>query len=119
MSERFRESDKAAGYVSAGLTHDFPDARLEVVRIPSKRGRQRACSTMELEKVLKELCRDFGQTQVDYHPNNTYGFVAELRNGQAGNGRPLERVVVLLTDVKGRPLAVGSRPTPRPTFELD
>ena len=119
MSEQFRESDKAAGYVSAGLSHDFPDARLEVVKVPSKRGRQRVCSTVELEKVLKELCQDFGQTQVDYHPNNSYGFVAEIRSEGPENGRPLQRIFVLMTDVKGRPLAVGSRPSPRPTFELD
>lgn len=119
MTENFREPGKAASYVSSGLSHDFPDATMEVIRVAKRGRKQRICETKDIDQVLNEMCRGFGPSKVDYHPNNTYGFVAEIKSGD-GNGadRP-SRVFVLVTEVKGRPIAVGSRPGPRPTFELD
>ncbi len=119
MTENFREPGKAAGYVAAGLTHDFPDATAEVIRLAPRRSRQRFCAIDEIGDVLKDLCRDFGPAQVEYHPNNAYGFVAEISTGGANDAEPSSHVYVLLTRVKGRPIAVGSKPASRPFLDLD
>ncbi len=119
MTENFREPDKAAGYVSAGLTHDFPDASAEVIRLAPKRSAQRLCAIDEIGDVLKALCRDFRPAEVEYHPSNAYGFVAEIVSGDANDDQPLSHVYVILTQVKGRPLAVGSKPVSRPFLDLD
>lgn len=119
MTESFREPGKAAGYVSSGLSHDFPDATAEVIQVTGRRSKQRVCETKDIDQVLQEMCRDFGPSRVDYHPSNAYGFVAQIHSGDDnGAGRP-SRIFVILTEVKGRPITVGSRPSPRPPFELD
>ncbi|MDK1020945.1 MAG: hypothetical protein QGD90_04850 [Candidatus Hydrogenedentes bacterium] len=117
MTESFREPGKAASYVSSGLSHDFPDATVEIIRLAGHGRKQRVCETKDIDEVLKEMCRGSGPSRVDYHPNNAYGFVAQIDCGD-GNG-PLSRVFVILTEVKGRPIAVGSRPSVRQAFELD
>ncbi len=119
MTESFRESGKAAGYVSSGLSHDFPDATAEVVQVTGRGCKQRVCETKDIHQVLKEMCRDFGPSRVDYHPNNAYGFVAQIHSGDANGASRPSRVFVILTEVKGRPITVGSRPSPRLPLELD
>lgn len=119
MTENFREPGKAAAYVSAGLTHDFPDATAEVIWLAPKRSAQRLCAIDEIGDVLKQLCRDFGPARVEYHPNNAYGFVAEISSGGANNDGPSSHIYVILTKVKGRPVAVGSKPASRPFLDLD
>ncbi len=125
MAERFRDPVKAAQYLSHALQHDFPDAQIEVARMGGRRLRTRSCHTRDTEHVLVDLCRTFRIVDVNYHPKNAYGFVAELQEAIDGtNGgapRPaLSRVCVLLNSVKGRPIAVGSRVTPRATYiDLD
>ena len=119
MTENFREPGKAAGYVSAGLAHDFPEAAAEVIRLAPRRSAQRLCPISEIEAVLKELCKDFGPAQVEYHPSNAYGFVAEIVSGGANDDQPPSHVYVILTQVKGRPIAVGSKPVSRPFLDLD
>lgn len=120
MTETFREATKAAGYVSSGLTHDFPDATAEVIRMTSHRQRQRSCSVADIEPTLAEMCKGLGSTYVDYHPNNAYGFVAEIRGAASDDSQPAPpRVFVLLKEVKGRPIAVGSQPNTRTPFDLD
>lgn len=121
MAERFRDSIKAAQYLSQGLHHDFPDAELEVIRLQKGKPKHSACSAKQIERVLVEACKGLDSVVVAYHPANAYGFVAEIsENGTAspedvaGNG-----VYVLLRQVKGRPLAVGSRMLSRPAFDLD
>lgn len=117
MTENFREPGKAAGYVSAGLSHDYPDATAEVIRLAPKRSAQKLSPVTEIEGVLKEMCRDFGSSQVEYHPNNAYGFVAEISSGSdAGLS---SHVYVLLTQVKGRPITVGSKAVSRSFLDLD
>ena len=125
MTERFREADKAAGYVSAGLAHDFPDATAEVIRLGRGKARSKVCHVSELADVLGEMCRGFSPSDVDYHPNNVYGFVAEIRSASGGSDDPGAeargnglRVFVLVTEVKGRPIVVGSRPGPKPFLDL-
>ncbi len=118
MTENFREPGKAAGYVSAGLTHDFPDASAEVIRLAPKRSAQRLCTIDEIGDVLKQMCRDFGPAEVEYHPSNAYGFVAEISSG-GKDDEPISHVYVILTQVKGRPIAVGSKPVSRPFLDLD
>ena len=117
MTENFREPGKAAGYVSTGLSHDFPDAAAEVIRFAPRRSAQRLCAIDEIGDVLKEMCRDFGPAQVEYHPSNAYGFVAEISSG--GGDEASSHVYVLLTQVKGRPISVGSKPASRPFLDLD
>ena len=119
MTENFREPGKAAGYVCAGLIHDFPDATAEVIRLAPRRSRQRFCAIDEIGDVLKDLCRDFGPAQVEYHPSNAYGFVAEIISGGANDDGPASHVYVLLTQVKGRPIAVGSKAVSRSFLDLD
>ena len=119
MSESFREAGKAAGYVSSALSHDFPDATAEVIHVTARGSKQRVCETKDIDQILKEMCRDFGPSRVDYHPNNAYGFVAQIHSGDNNGAARPARVFVILTEVKGRPIAVGSRPGQRPTFELD
>ncbi len=41
MVEKFRESDKAANYVTTGLMHDFPEATVEVIQVLKNRSRRR------------------------------------------------------------------------------
>ena len=119
MSETFREASKAASYVASGLTHDFPDATAEVIRAGYKT-RTRECEVGYIESVLDELSRGISPCIVDYHPNNTYGFVAQIRNAAEVNNGTSARVFVLLTHVKGRPITVGSKPNARPaTLDLD
>ena len=119
MTENFREPGKAAGYVSAGLAHDFPDASAEVIRLAPRRSAQRFCTIDEIGDVLKHMCRDFGPAQVEYHPSNAYGFVAEITSGAANDEGPTSHVYVLLTQVKGRPIVVGSKPSSRSFLDLD
>jgi hypothetical protein len=121
MAERFRDSIKAAQYLSQGLHHDFPDCELEVIRLQKGKPKHSACPIKQAERVLVEACKGFETASVDYHPANAYGFVAEVtENGSASsddaNGNA---VYVLLRQVKGRPVAVGSRVLSRPAFDLD
>ncbi len=119
MTESFREPGKAASYVSSGLSHDFPDATVEIIRVARRGRKQRSCETKDIDQVLKEMCRGFGPSQVDYYPNNAYGFVAQINSEDANDTGPPSRVFVILTQVKGRPIAVGSRPSTQSSFELD
>lgn len=124
MAERFRDPVKAAQYLAHALQHDFPDAHIEVARMGPRRPRKNTCHTPDLEHVLVDLCRSFRIVDVNYHPKNAYGFIAELREADDsvnGSGGPagLSRVYILLNRVKGRPIAVGSRLAPRAIFDLD
>jgi hypothetical protein len=120
MAERFRDSIKAAQYVSQGLMHDFPEATVDAYRLGKNKPRFVSCSTKELERVLVDMCKGLYSVNVDYHPANAYGFVAELtENGTATeNGTPPGRIFVLVSKVRGRPLVVGSRLGGRPLVDL-
>ena len=123
MAERFRDSIKAAQYLSQGLHHDFPDAELEVIRLQKGKPKHSVCPIAQAERVLVEACKGLESVYVDYHPSNAYGFVAEV----SANGSELARqaesdgnaVFVLIRQVKGRPLAVGSRVISRAALDLD
>lgn len=120
MAERFRDAIKAAQYVSQGLLHDFPEASVEAFRLGKAKSRFASCATNQLERVLVEMCRGLTAVSVDYHPANEYGFVAEVieeLNGQSKSALP-RRVFIILTQVKGRPIAVGSRLAGRPLVDL-
>ena len=118
MAERFRDPIKAAQYLSQGLNHDFPDAELEVIRLQKGKPKHQVCPIGQAERILVEACKGLEAVSVDYHPTNAYGFVAEVSAN--GNATPDGNVVfVLLRQVKGRPLAVGSRVVSRPVFDLD
>ena len=121
MAERFKDPIKAAQYVSQGLLHDFPDATVDAFRLGKVKQRHVACDTKKLEHVLVEMCKGLHAVSVDYHPANAYGFVAEVsENGSAGeNGSARGRIFVVLNQVKGRPMAVGSRLAGRPLVDLD
>lgn len=121
MAERFRDSIKAAQYLSQGLHHDFPDSELEIIRLQKGKPKHSACPVKQVERVLVEACKGLDSVVVDYHPGNAYGFVAEVsENGTASPDDPAGNAVyVLLRQVKGRPLAVGSRVLSRPALDLD
>lgn len=120
MAERFRDPIKAAQYVSQGLLHDFPDAIVDAYRLGKNKARHASCPTKELERILVDMCKGLPSVSVDYHPANAYGFVAEvMENGaSATNGTPPGRIFVLISKVKGRPIAVGSKLGGRPLVDL-
>lgn len=123
MAERFRDSIKAAQYLSQGLHHDFPDGEIEVIRLQRGKPKHSICSMVQAERVLVEACKGLEAVNVAYHPGNAYGFVAEVsENGTASAKSPEAQggnVYVLVRQVKGRPLAVGSRPVTRAALDLD
>lgn len=122
MHEKFRDSDKAASYVTSGLTSDFPDAQAEVIQVLRNRPRRVSIDIAHIGPVLQRMCRKFPMASVDYHPENPYGFVAEIRcHGEQGHqttfrrhkdkeGRP--RIIVLLTRVGDKDVLVGSKMVP-------
>jgi hypothetical protein len=123
MAERFRDSIKAAQYLSQGLHHDFPDGEIEVIRLQRGKPKHSICSMAQAERVLVEACRGLDAVNVAYHPGNAYGFVAEISaNGVVSAKTPGAHegnVYVLIRQVKGRPLAVGSRAISRAALDLD
>ena len=70
MAERFRDSIKAAQYLSQGLHHDFPDAELEVIRLQKGKPKHSVCPIDQAERVLVEACKGLEAVSVDYHPAN-------------------------------------------------
>ena len=117
MREKFRESDKAASYVSSGLLSQFPSATAEVIHVARSRPHRVTCEIRELGPVLQRMCRSFPMAAVEYHPDNAYGFVAEIQcHGESNKGsfrarKPdRERVVILLTRINGKDVIVGSTP---------
>jgi len=123
MAERFRDSIKAAQYLSQGLHHDFPDAELEVIRLQKGKPKHSVCPIAQAERVLVEACKGLEAVSVDYHPANTYGFVAEVSvngNGAAHAAEAIGNAVfVLIRQVKGRPMVVGSRVVSRAALDFD
>ena len=123
MAERFRDSIKAAQYLSQGLHHDFPDGEVEVIRLQRGKPKHSICPMAQAERVLVEACRGLDAVDVSYHPGNAYGFVAEVSENGNGAAKPYDargnNVYVMIRQVKGRPLAVGSRPVTRAAIDLD
>lgn len=116
MREKFREADKAASYLSSGLNKDFPDAVAEVIHVVKNRPRRTTCEVREIGPILQAMCKDFPMASVDYHPKNPYGFVAEMKShGETSQSsvkkrkRDRARIIVLLTQVSGQDVIVGSR----------
>ncbi len=106
MAEKFRETDKAISYLASGLKSDFPDAIAEVILVDKSRPSTQECSIGEIGAVLQRFCKGFHSTSVDYHPDNPYGFVAEVRShgddeGNSTKKRMRPRVVVLLAQPGG------------------
>lgn len=79
MHEKFREAWKAAGYVAAGLTADFPDQKLLVAYHFKDRIEERECTAREVGHVIERYCRKFPLATVYYHGVSAYGFVAQIR----------------------------------------
>lgn len=80
LHAKFATPDKAASYVGSGLAVLFPNQPVEVVfHFANTRIRHAVCKTHELGHVLEQLCRRFPNASVDYHPENTDGFLAEIR----------------------------------------
>jgi hypothetical protein len=66
------------------------------------------------------MCKDFPMASVDYHPENSYGFVAEMMShGEKSKSafkkrkRDRSRIIVLLTRISGQDVIVGSRVVPQ------
>ena len=122
MFERFNESAKAAQYVAAGLANDFPDALVEIIQVINNQPRRVSCKVVEIEALLHSACKGFPKASVDYHPENPYGFVAEIRcHAERSRTTTFERhkrdrprVLVLLTKVAGKEILVGSHMPPKP-----
>ena len=121
MSEKFRDTDKAVSYLINGIHDDYPDAMAEVILVVKNRPSRQLCHTRDIGAVLHEMCRDFPHATVDYHPRNPYGFVAEIRSHSGGDSSHAprnrradhSRVIVLLTQIDGKNVVVGSQPDQR------
>lgn len=121
MGEKFREVARAVEFVSSGLAEEYPDAQAEVHTL-SRRGPTRtSCAVAELSKVLDGACDRSRGLVVKYHPGNVYGFVAELRpdSDNRRSARSRGRVIILVTEVGGKAIAVGSVPEPRRPLDLE
>lgn len=124
MAEEFPRFSRGVESVCAGLARDFPDAEFEIVAARYLGGAIQRCGAEELQGILKGLGSKFSKVAVAYHPENSYGFVAELRNPSAEGseekgkaGKP--RIYILVVNVGGTPFAVGSTPAPRQAFDFD
>ena len=121
MQEKFDDPAKAANYVAEGLAKDYPDAVAEIIQVVRNHPRRVTCRTQEIGPILERACKGFPLASVEYHPENPYGFVAELRcHGERGKGTTFERhkrdrprVLVLLTQVGGKEVLVGSYAVPK------
>jgi hypothetical protein len=116
MREKFTNASKAASYVGSGLAAAFPDANAEVVQLVRSRSRSVSCKVKDIGPVLQRMCERFRAATVEYHPDNEYGFVAEIRahreqSRTSSFRKPKNRrsrVLVLLTRVNGKEILVGS-----------
>ena len=121
MYQTFNDSAKAVDYVATGLARDFPDATAEVIQVVNNRPRRVSCKISEVEALLQQACKGFPKASVEYHPENAYGFVAEIRcHGERSRSTTFERhkrdrprVPVLLTRVAGKEVLVGSHMPPK------
>ena len=121
MQEKFDNPGDAASYVAEGLAKDYPDAVAEIIQVVRNHPRTVTCRVEEIFPVLERACRDFPLASVEYHPDNPYGFVAEIRcHGEQGPNTTFERhkrdrprVLVLLTQVGGKEVLVGTYAVPK------
>ena len=79
MHEKFTDGSRAASYVVSGLVSAFPDANAEVVQLVRNHSRSVSCKVKDIGPILQKMCSRFPAATVDYHPDNEYGFVAEIR----------------------------------------
>ena len=116
MYARFSDPEKAASYLASGLQKDFPGAVAEITFSSGHHARTATCEVGHIGPVLQQMCRRFPLASVDYHPENRYGFVGEIRCHGENKGTTVfqrhdalrPRVVVMLTQVEGRDVLVGS-----------
>lgn len=116
MHEKFTDAPKAASYVGSGLASAFPDAHVEVVQLVRNRSRTVSCKVEDIDLVLQKMCERFPAATVEYHPENEYGFAAEIRahreHSRTSTFRKPKnrrsRVLVLLTRVNGKEILLGS-----------
>ena len=116
MHEKFTNASKAASYVGSGLAAAFPDANAEVVQLVRNRSHSVSCKVKDIGPILQKMCERFPAATVEYHPDNEYGFVAEIRAHREQSRRSAfrkpknrrSRVLVLLTRVNGKEILVGS-----------
>lgn len=116
MREKFTDAAIAASYVASGLATAFPDANAEVIQLVRNRSHSVSCKVKDIGPILRKMCERFPAATVDYHPDNEYGFVAEIRAHGEQSRKSLfrkrhnrrSRVLVLLTKVEGKEILVGS-----------
>jgi hypothetical protein len=116
MYARFNDAEKAASYLASGLQKDFPDATAEVTFSAGRRHHSTTCTIPHIGPILQQMCQRFPLASVDYHPENRYGFVGEIRcHGEGKQSTVFERhsssrprVVVMLTRVHDEDTLVGS-----------
>jgi len=116
MYARFNDPEKAAAYLASGLQKDFPDATAEVTFSAGRRHQSTTCDITHIGPVLQQMCRRFPLASVDYHPENRYGFVGEIRcHGESKGTTVFERhssarprVVVILKRVHDHDTLIGS-----------
>lgn len=119
--EKFDDPERAIQYLCAGLTRDHPDATLEIIQVMRNRPRKAQCTVDQAAQILSKACQRFPAASVEYHPENPYGFVGEIRcHGEKTGGqtqfhrhttdRP--RVLVMITRSEGKDVLVGSHRVP-------
>ena len=121
MQEKFDDPAKAANYVAEGLAKDYPDAVAEIIQVVRNHLRRVTCRVQEIGPILERACKGFPLASVEYHPDNPYGFVAEIRcHGERGKStifqrhkRDRRRVVGVLTQVRGKEVLFGSYAVPK------
>lgn len=114
MPEVFRDSETAVMYLLSGFANDFPDATIDVLFQDSGGAHTIPCETAELSSVLEEVCADFGEVQLSYHPYNAYGYAAEIVDLDEGDETC--RVIILLKRVGDEKIEGGSTPPPAGSF---
>lgn len=121
MQEKFDNPAQAASYVAEGLVKDYPDAVAEIIQVVRNHPSTVTCTVQEIAPILEHACKDFPLASVEYHPDNPYGFVAEIRcHGELGpntrfqrHKRDRPRILVLLTRVGDKEVLVGSYDVPK------
>lgn len=114
MPEVFRDSETAVMYLLSGFANDFPDAAIDVLFQDGGGTHTIPCETAALSSVLEEVCADFGEVQLSYHPYNAYGYAAEIVDLEEAD--ETRRVIVMLTRIEDATIEGGSTPPPPGSF---
>lgn len=102
MHEQFRETDKAIAYFLSGLNSSFPDETLEVIQIEPHKFVRVLCKTRDVASLLRRYCRRYQNATVNFHPDNKFGFVGEIRSHSNHDSNQSDRPRVIVQRARVR-----------------